>query len=181
MVSCLSYAKNILMIFTTLFIMSCSTDLQDYKETTPDFDLFGYFQGETEAWGMVKDYTDRQTRRFHVNIKGEVDGDTLILHEDFLYHDGETATRIWTINRHKAGVYTGRADDIIGDANGEVMGNVLHWRYDFLLKTESKDIKVHFDDWMYRQDERHLFNMTTITKWGIRVGEVTLFFRKKEE
>ncbi|SJL83307.1 DUF3833 domain-containing protein [Vibrio palustris] len=180
MAKCFLWIKKVsVLLMTVCLLSSCSADINDYKGTTPKFDLFEYFQGDIEAWGMVKDYTNKQTRRFHVNVRGEVDGDTLTLHEDFVYDDGETDTRVWTITRQGDGRYLGKAGDIIGDATGQVVGNALQWQYDFRLKTDEREIDVHFDDWMYRQDDRHLFNTTSITKWGVEVGEVTLFFTKQ--
>ncbi|WP_417760239.1 DUF3833 domain-containing protein [Shewanella sp.] len=163
-----------------MLLSSCSTDLTDYRASTPQFALFDYFQGNITAWGMVQDYTNKQTRRFDVKIRGEVNGDTLTLHEDFRYHDGETSTRVWIITRQPDGRYLGTADDIIGTAAGEEVGNALRWRYDFLLKTDEHELEVHFDDWMYRQDDKHVFNISKITKWGVTLGQVTLFFSKAE-
>lgn len=160
-------------------ITSCSADINDYKGTSPRFDLFHYFTGQTQAWGMVQDYTNQQTRRFHVVITGTMNDGILTLDEQFLYDDGETDSRLWTITRHHDGTYIGKAADIIGNATGVEVGNALRWRYDFLLKTDEREIQVHFDDWMYRQDDKHLFNLTSITKWGVEVGKVTLFFSKE--
>ncbi|QSX34559.1 DUF3833 domain-containing protein [Shewanella avicenniae] len=165
-------------ILTTVTLTGCSSDLTEYRTTSPKFDLFDYFQGELKAWGMVQDYTGKQTRRFEVQIKGTVIGNTLTLDEAFAYDDGETDTRVWTITRSSDGKYIGQADDIIGEASGEEQGNALRWRYDFRLKTADYDIDVHFDDWMYRQDQHHVFNVSSISKWGIEVGKVTLFFTK---
>ena len=36
-----------------------------------------------------------------------------------------------------------------------------------------------FDDWMYLQDETHLFNKTELQKLGVTVATVTLFFTRK--
>ncbi len=64
----------------TIFLSSCSADIDNYQTSKPSFDLFGYFEGNVKAWGMVQDYTDQQTRRFepgfplkgigHFNIVG---------------------------------------------------------------------------------------------------------------
>lgn len=170
--------RGCLAMIAVIMLTSCSAELSDYKAAMPKFDLFNYFEGSSEAWGMVQDYTGKQTRRFHVTIEGKAQGDTLILDEQFIYNDGETDSRVWTITRNSDGSYTGKADDIIGVAQGAEEGNALRWRYDFLLKTQSREIKVHFDDWLYRQDETHLFNVSSITKWGIEVAKVTLFFSK---
>ncbi|ELO1777271.1 DUF3833 domain-containing protein [Vibrio fluvialis] len=161
-----------------MLLVGCSAELKDYQASQPAFDLFGYFLGETRAWGMVQDYSDKQTRRFQVVIQGNVSGDTLTLIEDFVFDDGEESQRVWTITRTGDGHYQGTADDVIGVATGQEIGNALQWQYDFLLKTDDNEVTVSFDDWLFRQDEKRLFNVTTIRKFGLEVGKVTLFFEK---
>jgi hypothetical protein len=38
---------------------------------------------------------------------------------------------------------------------------------------------VQFDDWMYLMDQRVMLNKATMSKFGIRLGEVTLSFVKR--
>jgi hypothetical protein len=38
--------------------------------------------------------------------------------------------------------------------------------------------QVHFDDWMFLQDERTLIHRATVSKFGFTLGEVIIFFRK---
>ncbi|CAH0526482.1 DUF3833 domain-containing protein [Vibrio hippocampi] len=166
------------LLLLTLFVSACSSDIDDYQQTQPSFDLFGYFEGKTLAWGMVQDYTDQQTRRFTVSIIGTIEGDTLVLEEDFVFDDGELDRRVWVISRLDNGRYVGEADDIVGTAEGIEVGNALHWKYDFNLEVDDSSHTVTFDDWLYRQDEKHLFNLTSIKKWGVEVGRITLFFQK---
>ncbi|MBU2897859.1 DUF3833 domain-containing protein [Vibrio hepatarius] len=164
--------------FTCLTIVACTADIDDYRDTQPNFELFEYFNGKSTAWGMIQDYTALQTRRFEVSIIGTVDGNTLTLVEDFVFDDGEETQRIWQIERLASGQYQGRADDIIGIATGIVEGNALRWQYDFELQLEDSSVVVAFDDWLYRQDENHVFNLTKIKKFGIEVGQITLLFQK---
>ncbi|MGR5237758.1 DUF3833 domain-containing protein [Vibrio alfacsensis] len=166
-------------VATSLFLGACSTDINNYQASTPTFDLFGYFEGDVKAWGMVQDYTEKQNRRFEVDIVGSVEGDTLTLVEDFVFDDGELDQRIWVISKLEDGSYQGKADDIIGIATGKEVGNALQWQYDFELKMDDSTITVAFDDWLYRQDENHVFNLTKIKKFGIEVGTITLFFQKQ--
>ncbi|WON78061.1 DUF3833 domain-containing protein [Serratia sp. UGAL515B_01] len=169
--------KRLLMVL--LFLLAgCSADINDYRAEKPTFDLFGYFSGETRAWGMVQDYQNKQIRRFEVVIQGDVVGDTLTLHEKFVYNDGERQTRTWRITRNPDGSYQGTAGDIIGVAHGNTEGNAFNWRYDMEVKTDNGAVKLHFDDWLYRQDETHLFNQTSLRKFGLEVAKVTLFFAK---
>ena len=38
---------------------------------------------------------------------------------------------------------------------------------------------MHFDDWMFQMDERVMLNRAVMSKFGIRLGEVTLSFTKR--
>ncbi|CAH0540590.1 DUF3833 domain-containing protein [Vibrio marisflavi] len=161
-----------------IFLAACSTDISDYEKTQPTFNLFEYFSGQSHAWGMVQDYSNKQTRRFEVKLVGTVKENTLTLKEDFVFDDGEKTQRTWVITKMTDGTYQGKADDIIGVAKGVVKGNALHWQYDFNLKVGDSSYEVSFDDWLYRQDERHVFNITSVRKFGIEVARITLFFQK---
>ncbi|MGY5728153.1 DUF3833 domain-containing protein [Vibrio chemaguriensis] len=170
--------KSIALVAAAL-LSACSADIDHYQSSTPTFDLFGYFEGDTKAWGMVQDYTEQQTRRFEVDIVGTVEGNTLTLVEDFVFDDGEVEQRIWVITKLEDGRYEGKAEDIIGVATGIEQGNALQWQYEFELQMDDSTVAVAFDDWLYRQDEKHVFNLTKIKKFGIEVGTITLFFQKQ--
>ena len=38
---------------------------------------------------------------------------------------------------------------------------------------------VDMDDWMFLMDEQVMLNRATMRKFGVRLGEVTLSFRKR--
>lgn len=161
-----------------LLLTGCSADIKDYAQTQPKLDIFSYFNGESVAYGMVQDYSHKQTRRFAVKIHGEVVADMLTLHEDFVYDDGEKQTRVWHIRKLADGSYSGTAGDIIGTAVGKSAGNAFNWNYVMDVKSGGSTYRLTFDDWIYQQDEIHLFNVTSLTKFGVEVARVTLFFEK---
>ena len=140
---------------------------------------FTIFQGKTEAWGMVQDYSGKQLRRFHVEIRGRRGGDTLTLNEHFVYDDGEKQQRVWHIRRTGNGRYEGTAGDIEGVARGQAAGNAFNWRYSMNVTADGKTWLLHFDDWLYLRDDTHLFNKTAMKKFGITVATVTLIFHPK--
>lgn len=39
----------------TMLLAGCSTEVSEYRQQQPRLDIFHYFQGKTEAWGMVQD------------------------------------------------------------------------------------------------------------------------------
>ncbi|MGB7801733.1 DUF3833 domain-containing protein [Buttiauxella sp.] len=175
--------KRILAIGLALMMLlaGCSSEISDYRQQQPTLDIFHYFEGKTEAWGMVQDRSGKQIRRFHVEINGDVKGDTLTLAEHFVYDDGEKQQRVWHIRRISSDRYEGTAGDIEGVASGRAAGNALNWQYSMNVKASGKTWLLHFDDWMYLQDGTHLFNKTDMKKFGVTVGTLTLFFTKVEQ
>lgn len=171
--------KRIVLLATLIFLSACSASIDDYKNATPKFDLFGYFNGHIKAWGMVQDFTGKQTRRFSVDIIGTVDGNTLVLDEDFVFADGETQTRVWTITRLADGSYQGTAGDVVGVAKGSESGNAFNWVYVLDVPVGDSRYELTLDDWLFRQDATRAFNLTSMKKFGIEVGKISIFFEKQ--
>jgi hypothetical protein len=59
-----------------------------------------------------------------------------------------------------------------------VSGNAFRWAYTLKLPVDGKVYEVQFDDWMYLINDRVMLNRATMSKFGIRLGEVTLSFYK---
>lgn len=168
-----------LFFLITFVLAGCTTmSVEQYSGQGPALNIEDYFLGQTRAWGMFQDRSGRVQREFTVDITGTMDGETLILDEDFVYADGETDRRVWHIRRIDAHRYEGRANDVIGVARGTVHGNTLNWVYVLDLPYKDGSVKVKFDDWMFLQPDGVLINRATMSKFGIRLGEVTLVFKK---
>ena len=58
-------------------------------------------------------------------------------------------------------------------------GNALQWRYVLALPVDGKVWHVDMDDWMYLIDEQTLANRTRMSKLGVQVAEISIFFRRK--
>lgn len=170
--------RRLWLILPLTLLIGCSAMRpSDFANTTPKFDLFSYFEGETRAWGIFQDRFGTLKRQFTVDIVGEIEGDTLTLTEDFVYADGEESQRIWRIKRLDEHRYEGRADDVVGVAQGEAYGQALNWAYTLELPYQGKTLNVQFDDWMFLQPDDVLMNRATVSKFGFKVGEVLLFFQ----
>ena len=156
-------------------------DVATLADRQPPLDLADFFAGDSVAYGIFEDRFGNLRRQFRVNMTGTVEGDTLTLVEDFLYDDGERADRTWVIRR--TGVkadgsvrYEGSAADVSGKASGRIAGNALNWEYDVVLEMSGRSVEVHFDDWIYRQDEDVAINRAFISKFGLEIGSVTIVF-----
>jgi hypothetical protein len=168
------------LVLAAALLGGCSSISPDaYRAEQPRLDVFAYFDGTVDAWGQFEDRSGRVAKRFVVEIRGRVEGDRLTLDEDFRYSDGTTQKRVWTIERLPGGRYTGTAGDVVGEAAGEAAGNALRWRYVLALEVDGRTWHVDFDDWMYLQDERMMLNRSVMSKFGIRLGEVIIAFRKR--
>lgn len=170
--------RRLLLLLLSILVVGCSTmKPQDFANTTPELDLFNYFEGNTRAWGIFQTRGGVIKRQFVVDILGTIEGNTLTLIEDFNYADGEQSQRIWKITRINEHSYEGEAADVVGKAQGLSYGQALNWKYRLKLPYKGKSIEVAFDDWMVLQPGGVLINRAEVTKFGIRIGEVTLFFQ----
>ncbi len=164
----------------TVTLFGCAgIDVNQYKTEQPELKLEHYFNGTLDAWGMFQKRNGEVVKRFKVVIDASWEGDKGVLDERFTYSDGTTQQRVWHLTRVADGHYRGEADDVVGVAEGRVSGNSLHWVYTLQLPVDGKTYEVAFDDWMYLQDDGVMFNRSVMKKFGFRLGEVTLFFRKR--
>lgn len=155
-----------------------SQRIDDYAAEQPVLDLRRYFDGRVDAYGVFTDRSGRVVRRFIVAIDCRWNGDVGTLDERFTYSDGSTQRRVWTLRRGTDGRYTGAADDVAGVATGQARGNAFNWRYTLRLPVDGRVYDVEFDDWMYLMDDRVMLNKAVMSKFGLRLGEVTLSFVK---
>ncbi|MBV1775905.1 DUF3833 domain-containing protein [Burkholderiaceae bacterium DAT-1] len=166
-------------ILFTLALTGCgSPGIEHYRDQTPKLDLYQWFAGDTCGWGMFQKRNGEVVKRFKVAIRGEGTPDALTLNESFSYADGSKDSRIWALTRTAANTWQGRAGDVVGEANGIQSGNALHWQYVLRLPVDDSTYDMQMDDWMYLIDADTLVNRTRMSKFGVDVGEVTLFFRR---
>lgn len=162
-------------------LSACASKVEPghYANEKPTLDLQQYFNGTLDAWGMFQDRSGKVIKRFTVVMRCTWDGDVGTLDEDFTYSDGTKQKRIWTLRKVGANRFIGTAPDVIGEAVGTTAGNTLHWNYVLALPVDDKVYNVNFDDWMFLMDERVMLNRATMSKFGFKLGEVTLSFTKR--
>ena len=151
---------------------------EDYKNTVPKIKIEEYFLGDVKAWGIFQERSGKVKRQFTAKMKGTFDGETLILNEDFSWNDGEKQQRRWEIKKVGENKYEGTAPDVIGIAKGVSYGSAFKFEYNLLIPYKDKKIKVRFDDWIFKQDDKTAINKAILTKFGFKVGELTVFFVK---
>ena len=157
--------------------------LDDPKLSDRALNLEEFFNGELVAYGQFQDVFGTVRRRFEVAIDGTWDGETLTLVEDFVYEDGATEQRVWTLRKTGPDSWSGTAPGVIGTAEGEERGDTFNWRYTIDLPIPAADgsvdtLRASFDDWMWLLSEDRLLNRAYMKRAGLDIGEVVLTFEK---
>ena len=171
---------RLLLPFVLFFLLNSCSEMkpEDYRNTKPIIKIEEFFQGNVKAWGMLQGRSGEVKRQFVADMKGEFDGLNLILDETFIWNDGEKQERRWTIKKVGENKYEGTAPDVVGIAKGVSYGSAFKFEYKLLIPYKNKKIKVRFDDWIFKQDDKTAINKAILTKFGFKVGELTVFFTK---
>ena len=157
-----------------------SKPVDHYAAQEPALDLQTYFSGPIKAWGVVQDFTGKVTRRFDVDMVGTWTDGVGTLEEKFIFDDGEVQERTWTITKVGENQYTGTAGDILGQATGQAAGNAMRWAYKMDLNVGNSTYRITFDDWMFLMNDDILINRSYLKKFGITVGELSIFMQKQK-
>ena len=151
---------------------------EDFKDQKPKLIIENYLSGKVKAWGILQNRSGKVTRQFSAILDGKWNGKKLILDEKFDWSDGEIQTRQWQITKIDEHNYEGTAGDVVGKAKGYSYGPAFKFEYVLLVKVKGKEIKITFDDWIFMQNERVAINRAKMTKFGIKVAELTVMFVK---
>jgi len=143
-----------------------------------NFDLLAYFEGRTIADGVFEDRKGNIRRRFTVEMMGRFEGDRLFLDEHFVFDDGERQQRTWTLVRRSADQFTGTCPDSVSEARGRLADGAAYLDSELRLKVGKRQIAMRFDNAFYEAGAGLVLNRSAVSKWGIRVGQVLIVFRK---
>jgi len=172
--------KHLLAIAVLLVVGLPFTAQAQPQDRPYTFDLYEYFDRDVYAWGLFEARFGSLKREFSVLIRGSIEDEKLVLREYFNYADGEKQQRTWRITQTGKNTYEGRAADVKGIAIGTVKENTLSWKYSLELKTDERNIVVALDDKMYLQKDGSMINRASMSKWGVNIGEISLFFLPAE-
>jgi len=173
--------KNIIALLFLFLLINCSENNMkpiDFKDQKPRLIIEDYLSGNVKAWGILQNRSGKVTREFSADLNGKWDGKQLILDEKFNWKDGEVQKRQWKINKIDENNYEGTADDVVGIAKGKSYGPAFKFEYVLMVPVKGKNIKIKFDDWIFKQDDKVAINRATMTKFGIKIAELTVFFMK---
>lgn len=160
-------------------LSGCSPIAREYEATNPRFELDKYLSGELTGHGIFFDRSGRVKSRFKVEIHGIPVSQGIEMHEVITYVNGDVERRVWQIHKDNENQYSGTTPDVNGEAKVDTYGFAAQWHYQMALKVEDEIYNIDFDDWMYYLGDDVMLNRATASKFGFRVGEVMIAFRKK--
>ena len=172
--------KKVFVLILIFFLTGCSSSMKptDFKDQKPRLIIEDYLSGNVKAWGILQSRSGKVIRQFSADLDGKWDGRQLILDEKFNWSDGEVQTRQWKINKIDEHNYEGTAADVVGTAKGFSYGPAFKFEYVLLVPVKGKEIKITFDDWIFKQDNNVAINRATMKKFGFKVAELTVMFVK---
>jgi hypothetical protein len=157
---------------------SKTVDSQDGVEL---FELTSFLAGRSRAWGIFEDRFGRLRRRLDVEMLGTWRGSEFVLEERFTYDDGESELRTWCVEPIGKGQFRATCPDCVGEATGVCDADSIRMSYRFRLKLQKREVVVAFDDRIFRMGDATAINRATVSKWGVKLGELSLFFQRSTD
>ena len=162
-------------------LASCSSvRVSEYSSNKPILVLEEFFNGRLIANGLVKSRSGKVERYFNATINASWSDGVGTLDEDFVFNDGETQQRTWTLVRQADRHYIATAPDVVGEGKLQVAGNSAFLDYVLRIPYHDSEYDIHIDDRMYLVSDKILLNESLLSKWGFTVGHLTLVIEKQE-
>ena len=173
--------KTILTLGLCTFLTGGSSmQLDDFKNTTPEFVPQSYFNGPLKAYGMVKDRNGKIMRTFKGDLVGSWDANRVgTLDEHFVYNDGQKLHRTWTMKPTGSKTFIATAGDIVGNADMQACGNTVMIDYTMRIPYGTGTLDINVQDWLHLQEDGVILNHSKMKKFGIEVGELVITIIKE--
>lgn len=161
------------------FLFGCSSiNPAIYSKNSPKFDIREYLKGNLEAHGILQDRSGKVIKSFTVTMIGTWDKNNGKLVEDFVFSDGKKDHREWNIEVLDDNNFKAKAHDTVGEARGWQYGNAMKMDYILKIDVDGTKYDIKLIDWIYLVDAKTAINVSQMTKFGFRVGTLTISFKK---
>ena len=155
-------------------------NINDFTNKKLEFIPQEYFNGKMTAYGMVKDRSGKIIKTFKGDLVGSWDKNGVgTLDEKFIYDNGETQTRVWTLKPTGDKTFIGTAGDIVGEANMIAQGNTVMIDYVMRVPYNDSTIDISVRDWLHLQEDGVILNHSKMKKFGFTVGELVITIIKE--
>ncbi len=171
--------KTTLLLMSLGLIFGCSSiNPEIYSKNSPKLDIREYLKGKLKAHGILQDRNGKVIKSFTVTMTGTWNQNKGKLVEDFIFSDGKKDHREWNIEMTDDNHFTAKAHDTVGYAKGLQYGNAVKMDYVLKIDVDGKKYDINLIDWIYLVDEKTAINVSKMTKFGFKVGTLTISFKK---
>lgn len=162
-------------LLAVLWLGGCSAPLAPagFVGSGPAFDPVAFFTGHVTSWGVEENRDGQPTGIVTTDCTGTPDGPHAIRMVQVLHVGGTVQTRTWQLTQTGPSEFTATANDMAGDTVGVAGGRAMHWRW--VLETAPGNAlkNVTMDQWFYRMDDGAVMIRTVVSKFGVRLIEVS--------
>ena len=138
-----------------------------------------FFSGEVVAKGiLILRYPRKSVKNLHVTFKGFFAHDELKLKENYIENE-KKIIRNWKFKKKSNILYHGTEKNVKGTIIVNIEKSRLLMKYYFKLIIYNFTITVYVKDYMYLINEKEIINTTYVSKFGIKLAEVILLYKKK--
>ncbi|MGR3648753.1 MAG: DUF3833 domain-containing protein [Shimia sp.] len=170
-VFCVAVAKHMFWSFR-------AQNPKNYAQTNPAFSLKQHLSGDILSEGIIFGPNGKMTNSFVANMHGAWDGNSGTLSENFTYSNGTKQTRKWYLRLGENGAFTATADDIFGEAQGQVSGSTVKMQYRIVLPEQAGGQTLDVTDWLYLTENGTIMNKSELRKFGLKVAELNATMRQ---
>lgn len=160
-------------------LMSLAPTSADAAKTRSSFGLVQAFQGRTYGVGAFSAPLFGIHRTVRTTLTGSLSGRHLTVFEKIDFTDGERQRKTWRFTKVAPGEWVGRRADVVGLAKATEHNGVVTLTYEAQVSSSAfGNTVLSFYDVIYRRADGKVVNETTVSKFGVPVGTVSLLFRR---
>lgn len=150
----------------------------DYLSNGAKLNLKTFFNGELEAFAIVKDANDQIQSTYTTKMNGSWDENQGSVRHNSVYNNGKKDNRTWLITLSDNGEYHVIGHDFVKEADGKQMGNSSLLNYSLKQNYQDKKQEIDFEDRLYLVNENSAI-VISIARQGKTVISKSIISIKK--
>lgn len=169
--------RHVLVGSMTLATAGCATTPMSPTGPVRPITLVGAFTGRHVGKGRFQIPIVGVDRGLTAVLYGRHSGNTLSVSEHFLFDDGEKQHLTWHFTRTGPRSWSGRREDVVGEAKVEDLGTEIRLSYEANVVSKGSKTLLQFSDVLYRQENGVIINNAVVKKAGFPIGTTHLVFQ----
>jgi hypothetical protein len=174
--------RTLLLGLAALPLAACAASPAAPPVSGPSITLVSAFQGRTTGRGHFRIWLTGDERRFTARLNGSVTGPEgariLTVVEDFIYDDGQKDRLTWVFRELRAGRWSGKREDTVGEAVVIEKDGQISLTYTADFRSSSGVNRLGFQDILYANPDGSIINDAVVSRAGIPVASVRFVIRR---